>query len=224
MLILAHRGNWFGPELKEENSLHAIRYCLSRGWGVETDIRRDSNGIFYISHDPATVREGNRAEELCHVLSQFPEAVVALNVKEIGYEADLLTFLDQQQVLDNVFLFDMELIEPRPGKTARLFRSLHRGIRLAARMSDCNETVEQALGIDVAEIIWLDEFEYFWVDADTVRFIKSTGKIVYAISPEIHGFTLDQMHQRWEDFYEWGIDGICTDYSEALENWLSKRR
>jgi hypothetical protein len=38
------------------------------------------------------------------------------------------------------------------------------------------------------------------------------------ISPEIHGFDIATMRRRWQDFKDWGVDGVCTDFAlEAKE-------
>jgi hypothetical protein len=115
-----------------------------------------------------------------------------------------------------MFLFDMELIEPLPGATARLYRTLDPTVRIAARVSDRREPIERALGIDSASVIWLDEFERCWASARDVRRLKNQGKTVYAVSPDLHGFSLDVTRRRWEEFIRWGVDGICTDYPAAL--------
>ena len=48
-LILSHRGNLVGPNPAAENRLPAVQAALDCGWGVETDIRCDADGRFYIS-------------------------------------------------------------------------------------------------------------------------------------------------------------------------------
>jgi len=189
---------------------------LEHGWGVEIDIRRAANGSFYVSHDPAEPDEANDAEFFCGVIRQYPGIPVALNVKELGYEAELTEFLIEQRVIQQIFLFDMELLEQRPGQSAWLFRQLDPRIRLAARVSDRNESIERALSIKVADTIWVDEFDHLWVSEADIHLLKYAGKTVYAISPEIHGFSLDEMRQRWLEFHEWGVDGICTDYALRL--------
>ncbi len=46
--ILAHRANLTGPHSVLENSLAACANALAEGFGLETDLRRDSTGPFYI--------------------------------------------------------------------------------------------------------------------------------------------------------------------------------
>ena len=136
MRILAHRANWKGPDHLRENTLPAVRYCLEQGWGIETDIRRVPGGQFYLSHEPAELTGANQADAFCELFRRFPAATIALNVKELGYEIDLLNYLAQCQLLSQVFLFDMEMLEPQAGQAAALLRRLNAGIKLAARASD----------------------------------------------------------------------------------------
>ena len=215
MEILAHRGNRHGADAAGENSLASVRACLEDGWGVETDIRRDARGRFYIAHDPAPWTAANYADAFC-ALWRAPPGTIALNVKELGYEAALLAYLDAQGVRAKVFLFDMELLEAVPGETARALRRLDPDVRLAARVSDRGESVERALGVTVASITWLDEFDGPWATAADVARLKRAGKTVYAVSPDLHGGSREAAERRWHDFTAWGVDGICPDYAVAL--------
>jgi hypothetical protein len=221
MHILAHRANWKGADRPQENTLPAVRFCLEQGWGIETDIRRAPDGRFYISHDLADLTEVNQADAFCTLIRRFPVATVALNIKELGYESDLLLYLSKQQIMHQVFLFDMELVEAQAGQTAVLFRKLESEIKLAARVSDRGESIERALSVTMTDIIWLDEFDHLWVKESDVNRLKSAGKTIYTISPEIHGFSLNEMQRRWREFHHWGVDGICTDYSMLLAQKLA---
>ena len=220
--ILAHRGNTHGPSKTEENQLSAIHRALASGWGLEVDIRRAGDGRFYISHDPQPAAAGLAALDLCDELRRFPDAMVALNVKECGYEADLIAFLTSENVLRQTFLFDMELIEPTPGGMARTFRALHPEVCLAARVSDRGESIDRALSIHVASVVWLDEFDGPWsTEADVLR-LHAAGRQVFAVSPDLHRFPIERARERWLDFCNWGVDGICTDYPADLERVLDR--
>jgi glycerophosphoryl diester phosphodiesterase len=212
MIILAHRGNLNGIDHSTENSSAVIRASLEAGFGIETDIRRDASGSLYISHDPATLTEDNNADAHAQLWRHFPNCEIALNVKELGYPEQLVEFLQRHQLLQQVFLFDFELLESRPGETAARIQALSPAVRLAARVSDRHgESIEQAAAI-AASIIWLDEFDSLWVTADVVRRLKDQDRTIYAISPEIHGFSMAETETRWKQFQDWGLDGICTDY------------
>jgi hypothetical protein len=216
MLVIAHRGNVYGPDPVTENSLRSIRRCVEAGWAVETDIRRErASGRFYIAHDPGGWTAD--ADAAAHAaLWREHRARVALNVKELGDEDALVAFVAERKVRDQVVLFDMELLEPRAGETARKLRALDPDVTLAARVSDRGETVARALAIDVATVIWLDEFDRLWATAADVARLRDAGRTVWAVSPELHGFDLDAMRRRWDDFAAWGVEGICTDHAAEL--------
>jgi glycerophosphoryl diester phosphodiesterase len=220
-IILSHRANVAGRRPSMENSVPAVRAALAEGWGLETDIRRAADGRFYISHDRQSHADGYLADGIWALIRAVPQTTVALNIKELGDEAALIAYLTEQQVLDRVFLFDMELIEPRAGETARRFRELAPSVRVAARVSDRGESLDRALSIDAASVIWLDEFDGPWCTAADVRRLRGAGRTIHAVSPDLHGAPYAQSRARWLDFIAWGVDGICTDYPAALERLLT---
>lgn len=222
MNILAHRANRQGIDSHNENSPEAIAKCFSLSWGVETDIRRSSDGGYYISHDEAPHTSKNDAERVFRLIRAMKPPLVALNIKELGYEHDLVEFLKAQGVLDSLFLFDMELLEEVHGQTAELLRRLDLTVKLAARCSDRGEPLERALACPFTSVIWADEFDQLWIREEQIRQIKAAGKSVYAISPEIHGFSIADRNRRWLDFCKWNIDGICTDYPQELQGFLMR--
>ena len=214
--VIAHRGNAEGPAPQTENSVASIGAALEHGWGVEIDIRRASDGRFYISHDRRASADGCEADQVCALLRRYPDATVALNVKELGYEEALVAYLEQQRVLHRLFLFDMELIEATAGETAHALARLHQNVTVAARVSDRGESLDRALSIGSASVIWLDEFDRLWCTEQDVRRLTRAGRKVYAVSPDLHHFSPSDTRQRWVQFYQWGVDGICTDYAAAL--------
>ncbi len=223
LLVIAHRANLNGAEPQFENTLERTRECIARGWSVETDIRRDAAGRFYVSHDRAEWSDANDAAAFC-ALWRHARIPIALNVKELAYEAELIAFLRAQDVLSHVFLFDMELLESTAGETARRFRSLDANVRLGARVSDRNEPIAQALAIHCTEIVWLDEFDSAWAVASDVRLLHAHGRLVYAVSPELHGASSSVMRRRWTQLIAWGVDGICTDAPTQLNRVLTTAR
>jgi glycerophosphoryl diester phosphodiesterase len=84
-------------------------------------------------------------------------------------------------------------------------------------LSDRNEPLTQCLSIP-AGVVWADEFDSLWLTKKEADQVRTSGRLLYMISPELHGFDLAAMKQRWRDFKSWGVDGICTDYPlEARE-------
>jgi glycerophosphoryl diester phosphodiesterase len=220
MEILAHRGNVAGPDHATENSPAAFRAALSRGWGLEIDVRHTGDARLYVSHDANSHPQDGAADDCFAAIRQHPGATIAVNIKETGREAELLSYLAQHNVLSQCFLFDMELVETRRGDTARVLRTLNGSVTLAARVSDRNEPVEGAVADTQSPIVWLDEFDGPWCSEADVRRLKAAGKTVYAVSPDLHGATRDQSQRRWIDFVNWNVDGICTDYPADLQALL----
>ena len=89
-IILSHRGNLVGPCPSAENRLATVRAALDCGWGVETDIRCAADGRFYISHDARPSAHETPAEDFFALFRAYPDATVALNIKELGSEEALI--------------------------------------------------------------------------------------------------------------------------------------
>jgi glycerophosphoryl diester phosphodiesterase len=225
MIILAHRANLNGPNPPEENSLAACERALAEGFGLETDLRRDSTGAFYISHDAHPRSPQNALEKYTELFQRHPGAELAINVKELGYEAELISLMNSGRLGERSFYFDFELLEPKtPGAAQRKIKSLPHsaGVRLASRLSDRNEPLAQCLSIP-AEIVWGDEFDRLWLTEAEARAVKKAGCLLYMISPEIHGFDLSTTRKRWADFKAWGVDGLCTDFSLEAREFFAGR-
>jgi glycerophosphoryl diester phosphodiesterase len=221
--ILAHRANLNGPHSVVENSLEACADALKKGFGLETDLRRDTTGEFYISHDAASRTAANSLEAYVKIFAQYPTAVLAMNVKELGYETELVRLMNAGMFGQESFYFDFELLEPKtPGAAQRKLKSLPQGnsARVASRLSDRNEPLAQCLAIP-GEVVWGDEFDRLWLSAEDIKQVQAAGRSVYMISPEIHGFDLATMKRRWADFKAWGVTGVCTDYPLAAREFFN---
>ncbi len=222
--ILAHRANLSGPHSVVENSPAACARALAEGFGLETDLRRDASGAFYISHDAAPRSPANALEQFTALFRNHPGACLAINVKELGYEPALVELMHSGQLGARAFYFDFELLEPQaPGSAQRKIKSLPNGknVRLASRLSDRHEPLAQCLAIP-AEIVWADEFDRLWLTENEARKINEAGRSLYVISPELHGFDHAAMKRRWHDFKAWGVDGICTDYPLEAREFFGK--
>lgn len=222
-VILAHRANLQGPNPASENSIQTVRKALELGFGIETDLRRAGDGRFYISHDPGPITAANDFEAFAELFRAFPDRTLAMNVKELGYEAELIALHRSGALGRSSFYFDFELLEPRnPGRSQRVIQDLPGGaeVKMASRLSDRAEPRSQALTIP-ASIVWADEFDQLWLGREDVDAVHKTGREFFAISPELHGFSEKERLERWRQFKDWGIDGLCTDYAlSAAEFFL----
>ena len=220
--ILAHRANVAGPEPARENSLAATRVALASGFGIETDLRRDSQNGFYIAHDSQPWTANNDFRQFAALFREFPGRTVAMNVKELGYESDLIALQKSGDMGQKSFYFDFELLEPQmPGQAQQLIHQLPGGqaTAMAARLSDRNESLSQCLAIP-ADIVWADEFDSLWLTQKEVKAVHAAGRKFYAISPELHGFDEAARRQRWREFKDWKIDGLCTDFALSAQEFF----
>jgi glycerophosphoryl diester phosphodiesterase len=222
-IILAHRANLAGPRPGEENSLEACARALEAGFGLETDLRRDAAGEFYISHDAVVRTEANSLAQCAKLFVRHPNAELAINVKELGYERALVELMNAGRLGKRAFYFDFELLEPKsPGEAQRKIKALPGAetVRLASRLSDRGETLEQCLSIP-AEVVWADEFDRLWLTAREAEAVRSAGRRLFVISPELHGFDAAARKRRWRDFKDWGVDGVCTDYAREAREFFA---
>jgi len=220
--ILAHRANVDGAKPALENSLAATRRALELGFGLETDLRRNLQNRFYIAHDPQPWTNENDYAQFAALFRKFLHQTIAVNVKELGYEADLVALQKSGDLGEKSFYFDFELLEPKsPGRVQRLIQQLPGGERaaMASRLSDRGESLEQCLAIP-ANVVWADEFDSLWLAREHVEKVHAAGRRFYAISPELHGFDEATRLIRWQQFKDWGIDGLCTDYALSAREYF----
>jgi glycerophosphoryl diester phosphodiesterase len=220
--LLAHRANLTGPQPALENSFAATERALELGFGLETDLRRDPQNRFYIAHDPQPWTAGNDLVKFVALFRKFSNRIIAMNVKELGYEKDLIALQASGNLGESPFYFDFELLEPKtPGRVQRLIQQLPGGERtaLAARLSDRGESLAQCLAIP-ARIVWADEFDSLWLTRREVEAVHAAGRKFYAISPELHGFDEAARLKRWQQFKNWQIDGLCTDYALSARDFF----
>lgn len=222
--ILAHRANVDGPKLALENSFAATQRALKLGFGIETDLRRDLQKNFYIAHDAQPRTAENDFAQFAALFRKFSDYTIAMNVKELGYEADLIQLQLSGDLGEKTFYFDFELLEPKnPGRSQKLIQQLPDGkkISMASRLSDRGESLAQCLAIP-ANVVWADEFDSLWLTQEEIKAVHRAGRKFYAISPELHGFDESARLKRWQDFKNWRIDGLCTDFALSAREFFLK--
>jgi len=219
--ILAHRGLLSGADSALENRFETLVQALGEGFGVETDVRYCTDrGRHYLSHDPAFWTSENDAFRFLESCRRHPGQVVALNLKDLGGLPTLLGRISDLDLWGHLFLFDMELIEPVPGETARALQDFDSRSRIAARVSERDEPVERAAACPFSDRVWLDEFDGPWASQATFQELARAGKPVWAVSPDLHGRSLEESRRRWGELLAWGARGICTDHPLELAGFL----
>ena len=83
------------------------------------------------------------------------------------------------------------------------------------------------------DIVWADEWQNGLYTEDFVKKAHKMGKLIYAVSPELHkatdpshpdGKDLVNIKKGWKNLIGWGVDGICTDYPEKLAEVLKNEK
>jgi hypothetical protein len=205
--ILAHRGMW--TEEVAPNSERAIAEALSRGFGLETDIR-DHQGELVISHDPP-LGEELRLTSLIHSPRARP-SLLALNVKADGLASEISRLVPYDRNTEH-FVFDMSFPQ------ARVLAQT--GIPMAARISEF-ESVEQSRAgpYASARYVWIDCFESDWFLTQNEISTALLERTSVLVSPEIHG-------RDPEAAWNWVCDmrlmghrvGLCTDLPLEFLAW-----
>ena len=148
MKVISHRGYWINS--KEKNSIESFTRSFSLGFGVETDVR-DMDSQLVISHDPAN-RNCMPLEVFFQLyLQNVTRPTLALNVKADGLQIELERQLTTFGI-ENYFVFDMAVPD------GLLY--IRQGMITYTRQSEYEPIPSY---YDVANGIWLDEFNGHWL-------------------------------------------------------------
>lgn len=139
----------------------------------------------------------------------------------------LVSAFRKYNLYDKAFLFDLTL------ESATTLRAMDPKIQIFISVGEERYAPSIYLWQDLKgrdelyDGVWWDEWKIPGSEytADRASEIKNTGKIIYAISPELH---LDHAHphalagyyQEWDRFIAWKIDGVCTAFPRAFQDFL----
>ncbi len=131
------------------NEIEKLRRIPEK-YGVEVDVRGFGSKIL-LSHD--VVRDGLKYEELEEYLKNFKHAFIIFNVKEAGYEKDII-LLAKKYNINNYFILDAEFPFIYSSTRRENFN------KIAIRYSEA-EPIEMAeaqivKGKTLVEWIWID--------------------------------------------------------------------
>ena len=96
-----------------------LRRALAEGFRLETDLRRDLGGEFYIAHDPHPRTAANDLAAYAQLFRQWPDRVIAMNVKELGYAEALIALHADGALGDRAFTSTSNSSNRRPPATRR---------------------------------------------------------------------------------------------------------
>lgn len=206
MKIIAHRGFW--KEESEKNTLLAIEYAFSNGFGIETDIR-DLNGKIVISHNPAN-ETCPLFTDLLKLRKKYGNPLLALNIKADGLYLLLEDIFRQYGVTEeDYFLFDSSVPEQ--------YIYLRRGYNIFTRSSEFEEKITF---YDQSKGIWLDQFTDCFHIAGTVEALLASEKTVSVVSPELHKRDNKQLWELLKKYKHHENLMLCTDAPKEAEEYF----
>ena len=209
MRIICHRGYW--KKEGEQNQLISFERALSKGYGIETDIRDFNSGIV-ISHDIAA-QHAPTFEQLLQLYYRISkDSILALNIKADGLQKQLRILLDKYKI-KNYFVFDMSLPDSLNYLKDRL-----------TAFTRQSEWEKAPLFYEEAAGVFVDCFKTTeWISEELISNHLNNGKKVILVSPELH--KRDYLHF-WKVIKSMHINTnqnlyICTDFPEEAEAFFN---
>lgn len=242
---LAHRGGALHEaNLDRENTLAAFRTAVSLGYRyLETDVHATADGALLAFHDPSLDRVTDatgRVEDLpyaavrrariggteeipllSHLLEEFPEARVNIDVKADGAVGPLVRTIQEHGALDRVCVGSFSqrrLRRVRQALGPRLATAAGQAgvaaLRFApARVSQWLSTPSPVLQVPVSHLVGGRRVELV-----THRLVET----VHRLGKHLHVWTIDdpaEMHR----LFDLGVDGIVSDRIDTLAQVLQDR-
>lgn len=206
MKLLCHRGIWRDPA--EKNAASALNEAITKGLGVETDIR-DCNGRLVISHDaPTDSTAGSLEAFFGHYRDSGRHPTLALNIKSDGLQQGLKAMLTEYGIA-NYFVFDMSVPDTLGYRKANM--------PFAARLSEWEDAGRL---LQHAQYVWLDAFDREWYSISVIEQLLKQGKHVAVVSPELHRRPHADLWATLKSIDDQDRLYLCTDFvDQALETF-----
>lgn len=210
MIVISHRGYWLNPS--EKNTSKAFKRSFSLGFGTETDIR-DRNSKLVISHDMAD-KKSITVDEFFEIYKDFKASLpLALNIKADGLQTELKLLLTKYKV-ENYFVFDMAVPDG--------LQYAKQKFQIFTRHS---EYESQPPYYDIAQGVWLDEFNGHWISDEIIEMHLRQNKALCIVSPDLHKRDHQQEWKHYKDLEaKIGKDKImlCTDFPEQAQEYFNE--
>lgn len=192
MIYIRHRVNTI-EELARTDRWH----------GVEVDIRDDTKGDLFISHDPYI-----RGQYFEDYLEKYDHRFLILNIKSERVEWKVRQLLQNYGVTDYFFLdssFPMIMSLSESGE-----------YNTAIRISEFESIETAKLMQGRSHWIWLDNFYNISLTSDEAQELHDIGYKICLVSPELQGRP-DDINLYVENVKALNIDAICAkDYGISL--------
>ncbi len=203
--IIAHRGSW--SDKNECNTEKAFRKALTKGFGIETDLR-DFLGEVVISHDIPT-KGCMSLSQFLNIVSEYPPTTLALNIKSDGLVDKIKS---EKFPHSRYFFFDMSVPDAiQYNKKQQAFYT---------RISD----VEPSPSLfEQSEGVWLDCFFDNKLNTEILSDVLDADKSVALVSPELHGYRYDEYWATLLLFCKSQREGniaLCTDKPDQAKEYF----
>jgi hypothetical protein len=186
-MFICHRINTIS-ELKKINS----------EYGVEIDLRDDTNGNIYIHHDPFV--KGENFEEY---LKNYNHSFIILNIKSEGIEWKIKELLCKYNII-NYFFLDCSF--------PMIINLINKGEKnIAIRYSEF-ESIDNILSLrGKIKYVWVDCFNILPLNKGIYKLLKDNNFKICLVSPELQGQS-DKLNKYKKILNEENIflDMICT--------------
>ena len=215
--IIAHRGIW--TKVEEQNSPLSLRNALSKGFGIETDLRYFNNEII-ISHDPITKNSIGTdffIELLDYYVKINSNSCLAINIKCDGIVNTIHKKILERKI-KNYFFFDMTIPD--------LISSHKLGCKnLFARHSSFEVSY---LLHSMTSGVWVDFFDgIFNLDEELKCAFRNFKQFTF-VSPELHGYNEQIVNTFWtalkfqiKELSENKRIMICTDFPSRANTFFN---
>lgn len=192
------------------NRISALKTIPAK-FGVEIDIRGFSNKIL-LSHDP--IESSKKYDELEDFLLNFNHSLLVINIKESGYEKEIINLTSKYHI-HNYFFLDVEY--PFIYKSTRLegFR------KIAIRFSEyepihfINAQIDN--GKPLVDWIWIDCFNKFPIKTNHIN-ILTKFKICFVCPSRWGKSELIESFQKMLLKLNLKLDAVMTE-EEYIDLW-----
>jgi hypothetical protein len=147
--------------------------------------------------------------EALQVHPNFLKVTYAINIKSDGTQSLVKQFIDQFNLHDNSFVFDMS------GPSHLGFTKVIPSKNIGTRISDIEYP---PLLLDKSQWIWVDQFEDFIFEPEELSAFQEQGKILAFVSSELHKRLHASLWDFIEEHFATSLIYLCTDLVDEAKS------